>query len=240
MGGDDMSDAIFLERFQTYIDCHSRALKPSAPPTTRKQLPAVTISRETGTGGIAFAERLAVHLQAHAPRTGCPWTVFHKNLVERVLADHNLPKRLAQFIVEDKVPAVADAVEELLGMHPPIAHLVRQTAETILRLAELGHVILVGRGANVVTARLGNVFHVRLVGSFENRANRYMEVHHVSREAALVCIEKEDAGRQRYVKRYFGKEIADPLLYHAVVNTDLVTLDEAAQLIGETVVRKYY
>jgi len=38
-------------------------------------------------------------------------------------------------------------------------------AETILHLAEQGNVILIGRGANLVTRELQHVFHVRLVGS---------------------------------------------------------------------------
>ena len=235
-----MSDTIFLEKCQRYIDCHLQAPRDSGGASAQRQLPALTISRQTGAGGISVAERLAVYLQGHAPRVECPWTVFHKNLVQRVLEDHNLPVRLAQFMTEDKVSAVADAIEELFGLHPPASHLVRQTAETILHLAELGNVILVGRGANVITATLGQVFHVRLVGSVEQRAQRVMDRHHVTREAALAFIAKEDAGRRRYLKRYFDKDIDDPLLYHVVINTDTVTLEEATRLIGETMLRKYY
>ena len=41
--------------------------------------------------------------------------------------------------------------------------LVHKTAKTILQLAEMGNVIIIGRGANVVTAHMNNIFHVRLV-----------------------------------------------------------------------------
>ena len=33
----------------------------------------------------------------------------------------------------------------------------------------------------------------------------------------------------RYVKKYFGKDIDDPLLYHLVINTDLVSYGESAR-----------
>ena len=46
---------------------------------------AVTISRQTGSGGHVVAEQLAAYLQAHAPNEACPWTVFDRNLVEKVL-----------------------------------------------------------------------------------------------------------------------------------------------------------
>jgi diguanylate cyclase (GGDEF)-like protein len=42
---------------------------------------------------------------------------------------------------------ITDTLDELLGLHPPAWTLVRQMTETILHLAEMGNVILVGRGA---------------------------------------------------------------------------------------------
>ena len=56
-----------------------------------------------------------------------------------------------------------------MGLHPSSWTLVQQTNATILQLAQMGNVILVGRGATVITSKLNNVFHVRLVGSLEKR-----------------------------------------------------------------------
>ncbi len=236
-----MSDTIFLEKCQTYIDCHLQA--PKTPPASRGevgQLPAVTISRQAGAGGIPIANQLATWLEEQAPKASVPWTVFHKNLVQRVLEDHNLPGRLAQFMPEDKVSGIADAVEEILGLHPSSWSLVRQTTETVLRLAELGNVILVGRGANVITAHVKHVFHVRLVGSLDQRAARIREHLQISPGAALAYIRREDAGRKRYLRRYLHADIDDPALYHLTLNTDWLTFEEAAELLGRAVLRKFY
>ena len=35
--------------------------------------------------------------------------------------------------------------------------------------------------------------------------------------------------------RYFNREIDDPLLYHLVINTDLVPYEIAARMIGDAV-----
>jgi cytidylate kinase len=234
-----MNDTTFIEKCQTYIDCHLQPPKSSRAPGW-VHVPSVTISRQTGAGGILVARALADWLQAHAPRSSCPWTVFHKNLVQKVLEDHNLPTRLAQFMPEDMVSGISDAVEELLGLHPASWKLVRQTTETILQLAELGNAILVGRGANVITAHLGNVFHVRLVGSIERRTGRVTAAHKISRRAAEEFIKSEDAGRRRYLRKYFGRDIDDPLLYHMTINTDGIPEAEAAELIGRAVVARYY
>ena len=233
-----MSETVFLEKCQAYIDCH---LKPGhgAAGQVLLETPSITVSRQTGAGGLRVAEALSEWLQAHTPGSDCPWTVFHKNLVNKVLEDNNLPARLAQFMPEDKVSGIADAVEELLGLHPPSWKLVRQTTETILQLAELGGVILVGRGSGVITQRLRNAFHVRLVGSLEQRVVRVMEAHKIEAEAARAFIRKSDAGRRRYVKKYYGENLEDPLLYHLILNTDALSEADCAVLIGQAVLRKF-
>jgi cytidylate kinase len=194
---------------------------------------AITISRQSGSGAHCVATCLARYLQARTPQEPGLWTVFDKNLVERVLEDHNLPSRLADLMPEDRIPELTDALDELLGVHPPVWTFVQQTAETILRLADRGNAILLGRGAHVITSKLDYMFHVRLVGSLESRIEHIRETRSVGRKEALALIRREDRGRQRYLKKYFGKEIDDPLSYHLVINTDFVTYERAARLIGE-------
>jgi cytidylate kinase len=224
----------------SYIDCHLQTSKVLTP-ITRGQVrpPAVTISRETGAGGLSVAELLAQRLMVYQKPEDCPWTVFHKNLVAKVLEDHHLPTRLAQFMPEDRVSFIADTLEELLGLHPSSWNLIHETAETILQLAELGHVILVGRGANVITKDLPHVCHVRLVGSLERRCQRIEALHKITTEAARQFIRKEDSARKRYVRKYFDRDIDDPLLYHLVINTDWVSLEEAADVVARIVAGKY-
>jgi cytidylate kinase len=233
-----MHDPASLDKCLTYIDCHLQVPRGATHASARAQLPAVTLSRETGAGGIPIAEKLAALLNARRPRGTVAWTVFHKNLVEKVLEDHQLPSRLAEFMPEDKVSGIADAMEELLGLHPSSWSLMRQTTETILNLAELGHVILVGRGANVITAHLRHVFHVRLVGSLDQRVARVQTYFNLGKRAALTFIRREDAGRARYLRKHFKRDINDPLLYHLTINTDHVPIEEAAEMIGTAVLKR--
>ena len=179
-----------------------------------------------------FAEELAACLQARLPQGARPWTVFDRSLVEVVLRDHHLPARLASFMPEDRVGQLNDIIEDLFSLHPPTETLVRRASETILHLAELGNAIIVGRGANVITARLPGMLHVRLVGSVEQRVAHMRQFDHLDRKDALKRIEREDGGRRRYLKKYFGKDVDDPLLYHFVINTDWVTLEDAAKIVG--------
>jgi len=71
-----------------------------------------------------------------------------------------------------------------------------------------------------------------LIGSVEQRAAHMRIFDKLNRRDALARIEREDGGRRRYLKRYFGKDIDDPLHYHLVINTDWLALKEAAAMVG--------
>jgi cytidylate kinase len=228
-----MTAPVNLDRCRTFIDCQLTPAGVAPAPIARPLKLAVTISRQTGSGAWLVAEKLAQFLDQQAPAEGCRWTVFDRELVERVLEDHHLPRKLAAFMPEDRVSGVQDMVQEILGLHPPSWTLARQATETILRLGEIGHVILIGRGANVITAKLPHVFHVRLVGSLERRIARIQELLKIERKAAVEFIERADRGRQRYLKEHFEANIDDPLAYDLVLNTDRLACENAALLIGQ-------
>jgi cytidylate kinase len=136
---------------------------------------------------------------------------------------------------EDRVSQLADFLDEIFEVHPPSRTIVHQTAETMLKLAALGRVILIGRAGNVITSRLPDVFHVRLVAPLEKRIEHAHKYYHMTEaEAQKFCL-TEDEGRARYLKKHFHADINDPLLYHMVINTGQLNYDAAARLIGEAV-----
>jgi len=225
-----------FERFQTFINCQLQpADKPRVAGRDGSPWRAITISRQTGSGAHVVAEELANQLQSRAAKELPPWTVFDRNLVEKVLADHNLPERMARFLAEDRISEIEDTLDEFFGLHPQSWTLVRQTADTILRLVELGRVIIIGRGAGIITRNLDYVLHVRLVGSLEKRVEHVREFYQMTEKQARELIHQEDRGRRRYLRKYFHQEIDDPLLYHMVINTDLVPYAKAARAIAQLV-----
>ncbi len=226
-----------FHRCLTYLKSQTKAGANSSGDLTELPRPSVTVSRQAGAGGELFAEKLSAYLRARTD--GACWTVFDRNLVETVLKDHSLPERLARFMPERWISQIEGTLDELFGLHPPSWILVRQTAETILRLAKLGRVILVGRGATVITAKMDHVLHVRLVAPVERRIERIQQAKGLDRKAALKFIQKTEQGRKLYLRKYYGKDVTDPLLYHLVINTDAMGFDQAAALIGECVLRRW-
>lgn len=223
---------INLEECLSHID-RQHDSRSTGPPEKR---PSITISRMCGSGGRTVASKLAEYLEPHAPY-GCHWTIFDRNLIKKVLEDHRQSVRLAEFLPESSKSLLADLMEKLRGKNPSTSKIVGQTVETIWQLAAGGHVILVGRAANVITAKLPNVFHVRLVGSLENRIERIEEVYDFDRRGALEYIRSQDEAKRLYLKEYFGQDIEDPQLYHLIVNTDRISYSDATKLIGDAVIQ---
>jgi cytidylate kinase len=219
-----------LEGFARYLEPQAALLRDG--PT--QVFPSVTISRQMGAGGIEIAELLSDHLADSSKRK---WVVFDRNLAELVWRNPNLPGPVERFFHEEVPGAIHDAVQELLGVRTTGWHLVEHTAETILRLARLGNVIFIGRGANIITANQKSVLHVRLLAPFAKRVRQIEEHHRLGPQEAVELISATDDTRKRYIKHYFRAEIDDPINYHFVINTGLVGYDEAARLIADATMK---
>jgi cytidylate kinase len=224
-----------LERLSRYLQFQA-AIPEKAP---LPQQPSITISRESGAGASTIAQMVAQELNAIAKpaATKAAWIVFDKNLAKEVLVEHKLPLGLEKFLVEDARLPVESIVEELLGLHPNTWWLAQQTTKTILRLASMGRVIMVGRGAEVITQLLPYVFHVRLVAPPSKRITQAAEFYGLSTNAAALKVSEEDHARRRYLRRYFNADCGNSLLYHLVINTAKTGFTGAAKIIGEAASR---
>ena len=103
----------------------------------------------------------------------------------------------------------------------------------------MGKAIIVGRGGNIITFKLKNAFHVRLIAPLENRIKYIMHARKMSRQDAEAYIKKEDVARRNYLKSNFSRDIENPELYHLVLNTGLLTYGETAAVIADAVIKKF-
>jgi len=226
-----------LERLSRYLQFQAAIPKKAPLP----QQPSITISRESGAGASTIAQMVAEELNAIAKpaATEAAWIVFDKNLAKEVLIEHKLPLGLEKFTVEDARLPVESIVEELLGLHPNSWWLAQQTTKTILRLASLGRVIIIGRGAEVVTQLLPYVFRVRLVAPLPKRITQARKFYGLSPKEAALRVAEEDCGRRRYLSRYFNADFGNPLFYHLVINTGKIGFADAAEIIVQAALRQY-
>jgi cytidylate kinase len=202
--------------------------------------PAITVSTQMGAGANEMAKRLAALLQKWEPGGNAPWTVFNRQLLEQVLEEHHLPKRLSQLMTEDRRSYFDDVADEFMGLRPPSWDMIPKIIQSVRHLVDMGHVILVGRGASSITSGMINVFHVRLIGSMERRIERVQKRESLSASEAARLITKTDRGLARYLKAHFHTNIDDNLQYDLVINTDHIPLSDTAELIVDGATRRFH
>ena len=228
------------ERMEAQMTAWFKDLHTSKEAERRdKDRPFVTISRECGACGTTVADMLAQYLQKHEPNDEVSWAVYDKELIQKVMEDYNFPAGFESYFAESSTSLIRDVLEELFGLHPPQETLVRSVSNTILHLASSGYVILVGRGANIITRSLPNSLHVRLFGSFEKRVAHMEEYLNLPEEQAREYVMKQDHGRQAYIKQYFQKDISDVSLYDLIINTDRMPCQEVVKIMGDVVLRRH-
>ncbi|MFM8458789.1 MAG: AAA family ATPase [Chthoniobacterales bacterium] len=228
-----MSESVSFEKYRAYL-----VSQKDRPPGERPHQPFVTISRQAGAGAETVARLLAEKLNAQGPKDAQPWTVFDKNLIGKVLEDQNMPQEIARHVHEDKDTTLKALVGELLGMHPSMWTIFHHTSDTIIKLARIGRCIIVGRGGNIITAKLKGGLHVRLVAPESVRLAHLKSHLKMDDKAAEKYLHDEDAGRRRYLKSNFEKDIDDPLLYDAVLNTATLGFDRTADILAGMIAAK--
>ncbi len=222
-----------FEKAKEYVESRSRESNQIVKPG-----PCITISRETGAGADVVSILLAEYLEKFNI-SSVKWTIFYKNLIEKVLNDHNLPATIKDLMQEQKYSHINNLFQELITGtgHYSLEH---KTVQTILQLAGMGNVIIVGRGSSIITAKLEKSFHVRLVAPFEKRVKHVQEVYGIKdKNEAAEFTRTEDEARKKYIKTQFHKDISDDQLYHLVINTGYISYDKAAVLIGDTVLKMF-
>ena len=106
--------------------------------------------------------------------------------------------------------------------------------DVMVRLADQGNVVIVGRGGSIILRDRPEVLRVGTVARLEDRIARIMERDRLTREQAERTLMDRDQARAHYYKRYFGIDNPDdPDLYHLVVNTSDVDTGYACDLVVE-------
>ncbi len=113
-----------------------------------------------------------------------------------------------------------------------IAELVKMLNQVIEKRAREGNVLLVGQGTQVLLRSYPGALHVRIVAPQEHRIATLQAREELSKTAALRKIRSSDRERAEYVRRFHNARWDDPLLYHLVINTALVPVPVAVELIA--------
>ena len=195
----------------------------------------ITISRQFMAGAAAVAERIADTLgwevvddafaDAIAEKSG-----YSKEDVQSL--EESVPTFLERFAQSSALSFPEFLVSTPTSMDEPdsvkLAHISRQFVEEI---SQRDRVVMVGRAAAAILAREKEALHIRLVASRDHRIGLAAKEHALSTAKAAELLDERDRNRAKYHKELYGRDWNDPLHYHMVLNTELLGVDGAADLV---------
>jgi cytidylate kinase len=193
--------------------------------------PTVTLTREFGCEGYIVAEKLQAIL---ARRSGSPWVIMDRALLEAVARDNDLSSQ-----VLENIGARNRFLDEMLSTLSPRwksdTDYYRMLCRQIVALAQGGNVILVGRGAAILTQQMPNCYHFRIVAPMIFKVKSIAERTNLKPDEAREMIHGRQRQRDAFLKDFLGRDIADPTLYHLLFNNARCPASQIAALMAAVV-----
>lgn len=205
---------------------------------------AITISREYGSGGGEVAARLAGKLG---------WRLVDHEVVVQVARALGVTVAEATTYDEHAEGLGGRILRSLQSMTfvAPVAtgdlpigqddesqryqsalHLVVQSA------VDEGNAVIVGRGSQVLLGNRRDVLHARIVAPPEQRVEYVATREGLAANDARARIELKDRDRARYLQANYHQLPSDAHLYDIVVNTGVLGIDNAVELLALALERK--
>jgi hypothetical protein len=101
----------------------------------------------------------------------------------------------------------------------------------IHELAGHGQAVIVAHAASMMLANRPDVVRVLVTASAETRARRLVAAQGIAAEAAAEAIAASDRNRRDYFRLFYDIAQEQPTHYDLVVNTDVLTPEQAAEVI---------
>jgi cytidylate kinase len=203
---------------------------------------AITISREYGSGGGEIARRVAARLG---------WQLVDHEMVIRIAQSLGVSESEIELKDEYSESFASRILSSMRLIDPAMAvglpaDVLTTTEESykqaltnlVHAVAQTGHVVIVGRGSQVLLATLRDVLHVRIVAPLERRIAYVVQREGLDWDAAQTRIQQKDRQRERYLQNHYHQSSEDPHLYDLVLNTGVIDLDSIVEIITLALERK--
>jgi cytidylate kinase len=200
----------------------------SAPANLR---PAVTLAREFGCEGYPVAQELQALLEK---RSGAPWVIMDRALLDAVAKDQHLSNQVLENIgVRNRF--LDDMLSTFSSHWKSDKDYYRLLSRQIISLAQEGNVILVGRGAAILTQQMANCYHFRIVAPMSFKVKSIVTRANLTPDEARDMIYGRQRQRDAFLKDFLGRDVSDPTLYHLLFNNARCSAGRIASLMAAVV-----
>jgi MFS family permease len=217
------------------------ALLPPGLPALDGRVRTITISASYGSGGEVVS-------RAVAGKLGLPF--LDRAISVKVASELKVPLESvldSQDEASDRLTELFSSLARGVGPLAPSAapdmdqgdqsDLFQHGAEHVIREIALAGGVILGRGAVLVLQGEPGVLHVRLDGPAERRVRRVEQTQGIDEATAKHDQHHTDQARKVYMRHLYGVDGTDTGLYHLVIDTTVVPVERAVEIIVEASAR---
>ena len=193
----------------------------------------ITISRQFGSGG-----RTVGHLVAE--KLGIPF--YDKELVEHIALESGFAPHFVEEHGEHapgkSIFSYAFASHGVPGVMNGLStadFLWNIQCSAILQLAEKGPCVIVGRNADYILKDRKDVLHTYIHADLDFRADRIVRLYGESEKSPETRLQEKDKRRKLNYQHYTGRTWGDANNYDISLNTAVVGVERAAEIIIDLV-----
>jgi cytidylate kinase len=217
------TDALVERRVKEWLARRQAASKPKAvePPPGRK---VIALTGQYGALGNEIGARVAEKSGFH---------LYDREIIEMVAQRAHTDPHLVERFEERESTFLRSLVDQFLTVDQAQisnAEYFQRLTEVVGLVGHQGEAVILGRAANII---LGPkcALRVRCIAPRELRIDRNMKRLGVSRAQAETATDHENERRIRWVRTTVCKDATDPALYDIMLNTEHLSVDQAADLI---------
>jgi len=214
---DKIYNRIIEERIKRWeIENPKKVQKPE-----KKPHPVITISRQFGARGAAFAAYMGEKIG---------FKVWNREIVQSIADKLGSDPAFLESLDEKLTEPVEDLVAGLMS-NPKSNYSYSHTLRGVVRtVEEHGNAIIVGRGANYICENPASL-HIRVVEPLAKRITDYAAREGITKEEAKTVIQRVDGERKEFTQYHFKKDVNDPTAYDIVLNFGTFDLEDMMQII---------
>lgn len=182
----------------------------------------ITISRDIGALGDDIAAELGARLR---------WKVYDREIVDGIASASHVRQSLVDQLDERAQNRIHDTISRLLagGSFGNDEYHVAMV-KTLATLAAAQRAILLGRGGAFALQGYPGL-HVRVTARLQVRIERMSRFWNLPLAETRKRVLHVDAERRHFVRYHFNVDAEDVRFFHVVVNTESVTVEQAAGAI---------
>jgi cytidylate kinase len=200
----------------------------------------VCISHATGSGGSEVGRLVAERLDFRYVDEDIVAQAAAKGGVDPgALADEERRKSWLARALDEFGRGASGEAWALLGPMPPVPgegatseQLRALIREAIEETAGQGKAVIVAHAASHAIGGRRDTLRVLVTGSPEKRASRLRQAENLEEDTAARAVKDADSARADYLSRFHDVDDERPTHYDLVVNTDQLSVEQAAELIA--------